>query len=472
MNDVIDISPNYEDLPSSGSAPKRSFGGGIELLMNDNTRPASNPVDKIDIDDLNNLENEINGLVEDAAHMPSNHSSSHSFGGTSPTPSIRFNDTVDTEPMHLNGDDNNLGRATSDTHSDGGAKTWDGYGKFDNIPVDPDAKFNTEPRMSKTEMLKEKIKYLQLLEKLEKKGVELTKKYTMESNLYEMQSEYETLMELKNKQVSIKFQSNMLMSMVNGLEFLNSKFDPFNINIDGWGEQINENLSDYDDIFGELHEKYKNKASVAPELKLVFQLGVSGIMVHMSNSIMKSSIPGTDDILRQNPELMRQFQQAAMSSMSGANPGLSGFVNGVMNQQDTMNPFTHGPAAPIPPQTARNEFVQQSRGGNNAASMGRSAFADDGISVKENAANKFNEPPQAAQKSGRRPDMKGPSDISGILSGLKTKTININQGTDGAETNNNSMISVDELKSLQQDANVPKRSRRRKSDKNTVSLDI
>lgn len=470
MNDVIDISPNYDDLPSSATGSKRSFGGGIELLMNDSTRPSSNPVDKIDIDDLNNLEDEINGLVDESSH---HQSSSHSFGGSSPTPSIRFNDAVDSEPMNLNMDDNNLGRATSDTHSDGGAKTWDGYGKFDNIPVDPDAKFSTEPRLSKTEVLKEKIKYLQLLEKLEKKGVELTKKYTMESNLYEMQSEYETLMELKTKQVSIKFQSNMLMSMVNGLEFLNSKFDPFNINIDGWGEQINENLGDYDDIFGELHEKYKNKASVAPELKLVFQLGVSGIMVHMSNSIMKSSIPGTDDILRQNPELMRQFQQAAMSSMSGSNPGLSGFVNGVMNQQDTMNPFTQGPAAPIPPQTVRNDFSQQSRGGNNVASMGRSAFANDGISVKESdSGNRFNEPPQAAQKSVRRPDMKGPSDISGILSGLKTKTININQATNGGETNNNSMISADELKSLQQDANVPKRSRRRKSDKNTVSLDI
>ena len=41
------------------------------------------------------------------------------------------------------------------------------------------------------------------------------------------------------------------------------------------------------------------------------------------------------------------------------------------------------------------------------------------------------------------------------------------------DLNNNSTISLDDLKSLQSEGNVPKRSRRKpKSDKNTVSLDI
>ena len=87
-------------------------------------------------------------------------------------------------------------------------------------------------------------------------------------------------------------------------------------------------------------------------------------------------------------------------------------------------------------------------------------------------------PPQPAQKSQRRPDMKGPSDISDILSGLKTKTINIaepvnmNNGMDIPD-NNSSTISINDIKDLQSDANVPKRTRRKpRSDKNTVSLDI
>jgi hypothetical protein len=140
---------------------------------------------------------------------------------------------------------------------------------------------------------------------MEKKGIELSKKYSMESNLQEMIGEYESLMEEKTKQNSIKFQGNMLMAVVNGIEFLNGKFDPFDIKIDGWSDQVQENISDFDDIFAELHDKYKSKASMAPELKLLFQLGGSAMMVHMTNTMFKSAMPGLDDIMRQNPDLMR-----------------------------------------------------------------------------------------------------------------------------------------------------------------------
>ena len=70
--------------------------------------------------------------------------------------------------------------------------------------------------------------------------------------------------------------------------------------------------------------------------------------------------------------------------------------------------------------------------------------------------------------------MKGPGDISDILSGLKTKTINIqNPPESNPQTNDNSTISISDLKDLQTDANMPKRSgRRKKSASNTVSLDI
>jgi hypothetical protein len=134
-----------------------------------------------------------------------------------------------------------------------------------------------------------------------------------------------------------------------------------------------------------------------------------------------------------------------------------------------------------PPNRAGNNYGNMNMGRPDI-SMARSsafaqgtAFADDGISIKEtNIGVPGFEPPQPSQRSSRRPDMKGPSDISDILSGLKTKTIDISRKDIVIEDiNNNSTISIDDLKSIQTDANVPKKSRRRpKSDKNTVSLDI
>ena len=63
--------------------------------------------------------------------------------------------------------------------------------------MDPDMNISSTPKLSKEELLKEKFGYLRKLEQLEKKGVELSKKYTMESPLNEMVGEYEMIMDEK-----------------------------------------------------------------------------------------------------------------------------------------------------------------------------------------------------------------------------------------------------------------------------------
>jgi len=236
-------------------------------------------------------------------------------------------------------------------------------------------------------------------------------------------------MEEKTKLNSVKFQGNMLMAVINGIEFLNNKFDPFDIKLDGWSEQINENINDYDDIFGELYEKYKSKASMAPELKLLFQLGGSAMMVHMTNTMFKSAMPGMDDILRQNPDLMRSFQNAAVNTMAGTNPGFSGFMSNMMNPEPQV-PSGRGPPAPLSTQGPNSAPPPANRGGNNSfanrpdLSMGRNNFTDDGISISENYGS-TNDIDRSSRIPPSRPEMKGQSDITDILSGLKTKTINI-----------------------------------------------
>ena len=197
--------------------------------------------------------------------------------------------------------------------------------------MNPDVKVPDKPKMSREEMLREKFQILRKLEDLERRGVQLSKKYSMESPLAEMQGEYETLVAEREKKNSVQFQGKMLLAVITGLEFMNNKIDPFDLKLDGWSEQVNENLNDYDEIFSELHEKYKSKSKLAPELKLLFQLGGSAIMLHMTNSMFKSSLPNMDDIMRQNPDLMRQFSSAAANSMSDTNPGFSGFMNSMMN---------------------------------------------------------------------------------------------------------------------------------------------
>ncbi len=466
MDDIIEISElNMDDAFTDNnnwdSKPKKSsnFGAGIEFLMNDKIKDKSgNPSSDIDLADLNHLEQEMNDLIDSQDH-DSFKPQSELFGTLDEEkPSVRFNDIP------------SVGQATANTATD--SKTWDGYGKFNNIPLNPDKPVPLEPKMNKEEQLREKFKYLRKLEALEKKGVELSKKYNMESSLLEMQGEYETIMDEKAKQNSVKFQGNMLMAVINGMEFLNNRFDPFDIKLDGWSDQVQENITDYDDIFAELHEKYKSKASMAPELKLLFQLGGSAMMVHLTNTMFKSAMPGMDDILRQNPDLMRSFQSAAVNTMSQNNPGFGGFMSNMMN------PDGSGPPPPMATQGPNSVPPPQARPGNNNyanrpdLNFGRNNFVDDGINIRETFSRAQQEPEPEKSRRQTRPEMKGPSDISDILSGLKTKTINI-QEPQMTTQNDSSTISISDLKDLQGDSNMPKRSgRRKKSASNTISLDI
>ena len=177
----------------------------------------------------------------------------------------------------------------------------------------------------------------------------------MESSLDEMQGEYDMIMAEKEKSNSIKFQGRMLMACLTGIEFLNNKFDPFDIKLDGWSEQVHENIDDYDEIFAELHDKYRSKAQMAPEIKLLFQLGGSALMIHMTNTMFKSSMPGMDDIMKQNPELMKQFTQAAANTMSDNNPGFGGFMSNFMGRDDEVPPNTGTPPPPVETQVNKSK---------------------------------------------------------------------------------------------------------------------
>ncbi len=215
---------------------------------------------------------------------------------------------------------------------------------------------------------------------------------------------------------------------------------------------------------------------MAPEVKLLFQLGGSAMMVHMTNTMFKSAMPGMDDIMRQNPDLMRQFQSAAVNSMGQSNPGFSGFMSGLMNPEPEP-PMGRGPPPPMATQGPNAMPQTRERPGNNASSYARNNFANDGINIRENIVEAERSSRRPQQSAGGRPEMKGPSDISDILSGLKTKTINIQEApaapASASNQNESSTISISDMKELQGDGAMPKKSRRRQtSNKNTISLDI
>jgi len=361
---------------------------------------------------------------------------------------IKFSDLGKATDIASNKDTIKIGSATAQEvdrmkKSD---KKWDDLKKFNDVPVDQNVGEPVKETLSPEQELREKFKYLRKLEALERKGHMLTKKYDMRCGLEEMKGEYEMIKHDLEKKNSAKFQGKMLMAFVSGIEFLNNKFDPLDVKLDGWGESVSENIDEYDDIFGELHEKYGSKAKMAPELKLLFMLGGSAAMVHMTNTMFKTSMPGMDDIMKQNPELMHQFTQAAVNTMSQDNPGMGKFMSGVMNQGTTRQGNPRQGSTSI-----RDPMREASSMRQRPATHGRGG-ADD-------------IPMPRYEERRERKEMKGPSDISDLLSGLKTKTINI-------KADNKSTMSMEDLDERNKDMTKKSKKKSRGKSKNIFSLDL
>ena len=248
-------------------------------------------------------------------------------------------------------------------------------------------------RLTPQEIKNEKIDLIYKFKKLESQGIRTTMNYNMNSHLEDMRNEYIKLKKQRETDNSIKFQRKMLMACVTGLEFLNGKFDPFDVKLDGWSESVNENLNDYDEIFEELWDKYGGEGDgISPELRLLMTLAGSAFMFHLTNTMFKSSIPGMDDVLQQNPELMKQFAQAAVGTMN----------NG-------------GGQAPPPPNPLESMMGGGGRGGNPLGGLMGGLM---GGMMGGGRRNTNNNPPSQRPSSPPRTEMNGPDGLDDLISAM------------------------------------------------------
>ena len=173
----------------------------------------------------------------------------------------------------------------------------------------------------------EKADLLNKISRLSKKGIAASARLTIYSDIDEIRTEFKRMMYGIEVDRSIKFQRRMLVACVTGLEFLNDKFDPFDIELNGWSQNMMENVEDYDGVFEELHNKYKAKINVAPEVKLVMMVGGSALMFHLTNSMFKAAVPNVSQVMKQNPDLMRNMVDAVQRSQPQQSAGFGSPVN-------------------------------------------------------------------------------------------------------------------------------------------------
>ena len=162
----------------------------------------------------------------------------------------------------------------------------------------------------------EKADLVNKLGRLEKKGFAVNKRLNAYSPVDELRTEVKRITYSIEVDKSVKFSRRMLIACVTGLEFLNKRYNPFEIQLEGWSENIMESVDDYDEVFEELYVKYRTKMHMAPEVKLIMMLGGSAMMFHLTNSMFKSVMPNVNDVMKQNPDLMQNMMSAVQSTMA------------------------------------------------------------------------------------------------------------------------------------------------------------
>jgi hypothetical protein len=248
-------------------------------------------------------------------------------------------------------------------------KSWDG---MENLNAEAFLKpigsgGGSAPRMSDDVLMKEKYDMLRKFERLQKLGVPIRKRFTMDSPLDEMRMELDFIKKEREMDSSIKQFSQWFVTGMSAMEWSSKNVNAvkmFGLQLDGLSESAQMNVGELEEDFEELYELYGDSMKVHPLVKIPMRIAVMVYMVHLTNQMaQKAPIPNIQDILRQNPEIGRQLASAAMQQQTrqfsaGPPPPMpsappapapSNPLSGLMSfMSGTVNVPTMPPPAPIP----------------------------------------------------------------------------------------------------------------------------
>ena len=269
-DDDLDSSDDIKPIKDNSSNINMEYDSNLKPNFNENNQRQSEDIKpklRVMDDDLNLLVNPKKARNMGSSSEESNFEEDEDDDNVSivsgDNHNINFNEAEDRDE----GKSQNNFNFFQNTGFGGGANNSDESDDDKSIASlrsDSSSVRRSPPKREKTmeEILEEKQELLYRLERLEKNGFKSVRKFNINSNLEEIRYEYDRLKKQRDVDKSIKFSRKILMAIISGIEFLNGRFDPFDIKLEGWSESIYENLQEYDEVFEELHEKYKSKVKM------------------------------------------------------------------------------------------------------------------------------------------------------------------------------------------------------------------
>lgn len=154
------------------------------------------------------------------------------------------------------------------------------------VPTAPKVPPEELRRRREEDERKEKMQLLHMLHRYGERGHKFSNDdgYSMENDVEELRFEVSRIRKDISAKHSVKWYKVFLMILVSSVEALNTRFDPFGIQLKGWSRDMNEKKEDLDDCFHRLHDKYSAQATIEPEWELAFAFFGGGLMYHLESA--------------------------------------------------------------------------------------------------------------------------------------------------------------------------------------------
>ena len=431
-----------------GVSMPTGFGPGLELLINDKKRngfqaQASSVKDLGDLNALDRQMEELTGGSSGAGGVGADSGNKSGGGGFLGGLFSGWGGSGNNANIQSAKDVERSTQPDPASYVRPAPKTWDGFTKTAELPSGK-AMYDSKQMSDKEKRIKKRTMMDELERWYEKGYIKDNMHFHRDSPYEEVEEEYDSVLEKIRRKKSINLQKDILYNVMNFIEFSNSWVDPFGLKLEGLADKTTEELDSYEDIFGELYDKWKG-GKVPPELALLCKVGFSIAMLHMSNNVLSSTPIAFQDVVKQSPELQRAWHDSVVKTMSETNDSDGmGFITSILQNQmvdeekpdkrygappASLDPRTLNPVSKPAPSAGKNMmFTPKTRPDMDAARGGvfpSTMFREQGVEVGQNYSS--------VNGGGARAEMRGPSaNIQDLLSGLKP--LSASSGNAGGRT--------------------------------------
>lgn len=195
--------------------------------------------------------------------------------------------------------------------------------------------------MVRVEVEREKQEFLLELIKFKQSGIELTRHYTMDDSLEDIEFEYTRIKTHLDTVNNVNFIRDTMFIGFQGIEMANAQWGPV-LHLNGWSRSVQADKKRYDHVLERLYKKHWRMGNMSPEAELGWLIGSSMVMHHFRHKW------GVADSSTNAPDAPAKAKFDLMSMLGMFMPGGEKLPFSSQRQPQPA-PFVSAPSTPMHP---------------------------------------------------------------------------------------------------------------------------